>query len=415
MYFQFSALSDVPDDNPADNTDIRETTAIVREFDLGLSVVDNPDPVLAGSGAGNLTHTFTLSRSGPSDAAGVQVDLTPNLPAGVTLIGAVPTVGNFVGTTWTVGDWAASENGNDQSLTLTLTVDSTAADCTDCISATGTVSAANGTDTNPANNTAVDPTSIETAASVPSGFLTTVAFTNGYAGTVGVTISCNNGLPLTQSKDISAASPVNFIVSSLDFIAPNTECTIAVDVASGYVATVLANGEDTGGACVYSGTPVADASAAFAQDRVNTCAITAAPVPSQFVVVKDWVTYDDGNTEQTGSLHVWCSPAAVDTGNQFGTVEDTFDLDGDGTFYLDFYPAPGGATCHAEEDVDSSAVESSSSCAGGVPFAVGDVAKTCAITNTVFYEGIPTLSQYGLALLALLMLGIGFVGVRRLV
>jgi hypothetical protein len=39
----------------------------------------------------------------------------------------------------------------------------------------------------------------------------------------------------------------------------------------------------------------------------------------------------------------------------------------------------------------------------------------CTITNTVFFEGIPTLNQYGLALLALLMLGVGFVGFRRFV
>jgi len=32
----------------------------------------------------------------------------------------------------------------------------------------------------------------------------------------------------------------------------------------------------------------------------------------------------------------------------------------------------------------------------------------------VFYEGIPTLSQYGMALMALLMLGMGMVGFRRL-
>jgi hypothetical protein len=33
----------------------------------------------------------------------------------------------------------------------------------------------------------------------------------------------------------------------------------------------------------------------------------------------------------------------------------------------------------------------------------------------VFFEGIPTLSQWSLAILALLMLGMGFVGQRRLV
>ena len=39
----------------------------------------------------------------------------------------------------------------------------------------------------------------------------------------------------------------------------------------------------------------------------------------------------------------------------------------------------------------------------------------CEIVNTVFFEGIPTLNQYGMAILALLMLGVGLVGFRRLV
>ena len=38
---------------------------------------------------------------------------------------------------------------------------------------------------------------------------------------------------------------------------------------------------------------------------------------------------------------------------------------------------------------------------------------SCRIINTVFFEGIPTLSQWGMALLALLMLGVGMVGFRR--
>jgi len=33
----------------------------------------------------------------------------------------------------------------------------------------------------------------------------------------------------------------------------------------------------------------------------------------------------------------------------------------------------------------------------------------------VFFEGIPTLNHYGMAILALLMLGVGFVGFRRFV
>lgn len=35
------------------------------------------------------------------------------------------------------------------------------------------------------------------------------------------------------------------------------------------------------------------------------------------------------------------------------------------------------------------------------------------ITDTVFFEGIPTLNQWGMVLLALLMLGVGAVALRR--
>jgi hypothetical protein len=38
---------------------------------------------------------------------------------------------------------------------------------------------------------------------------------------------------------------------------------------------------------------------------------------------------------------------------------------------------------------------------------------SCTITNTVFFESIPTLGRYGLAILTILMLGIGLVGFRR--
>jgi hypothetical protein len=72
-----------------------------------------------------------------------------------------------------------------------------------------------------------------------------------------------------------------------------------------------------------------------------------------------------------------------------------------------------GANCSVDEYVYDSAIEKDNKCknilvkAGGSP--------SCTITNTVFFEGVPTLSQYGMAILALLMLGMGFVGFRRFV
>jgi hypothetical protein len=78
------------------------------------------------------------------------------------------------------------------------------------------------------------------------------------------------------------------------------------------------------------------------------------------------------------------------------------------------YPPDSPATCSASEDVEESGVESVAlGCSGTSLSAAGS--HTCTFTNTVLFEGIPTLSQYGLALLALLTLGVGFVGLRRIV
>ncbi len=43
-----------------------------------------------------------------------------------------------------------------------------------------------------------------------------------------------------------------------------------------------------------------------------------------------------------------------------------------------------------------------------------DTEVECTIYNTRIYEGIPTLSRHGLALVALLMLGVAVLGLRRL-
>jgi len=57
------------------------------------------------------------------------------------------------------------------------------------------------------------------------------------------------------------------------------------------------------------------------------------------------------------------------------------------------------------------AVEVDNGC-GDITVSHGE-GDSCLITNTVFFEGIPTLNQYGMAILALLMLGVGLVSFRR--
>ena len=73
----------------------------------------------------------------------------------------------------------------------------------------------------------------------------------------------------------------------------------------------------------------------------------------------------------------------------------------------------GSAWCHASESVQDSGVEATNDC--GARYINAGGSDSCTFVNTVFFEGIPTLSQYGLAIMALLMLGMGFVGMRRFV
>ncbi|HMB60313.1 MAG TPA: IPTL-CTERM sorting domain-containing protein, partial [Xanthomonadales bacterium] len=91
----------------------------------------------------------------------------------------------------------------------------------------------------------------------------------------------------------------------------------------------------------------------------------------------------------------------------------------DAEFNADVVPDwDGGTACWVLETVYDSAVEVNNGC-GSNPFPGMNVelagGDSCTVVNTVFFEGIPTLSQYGMAVLALLMLGLGFVGFRRFV
>ena len=74
----------------------------------------------------------------------------------------------------------------------------------------------------------------------------------------------------------------------------------------------------------------------------------------------------------------------------------------------------GLTSCSAYDEIVSSAVDTSQNCTSSNYVGPGG-SNSCKYDYAVFFEGIPTLSQYGLAIMALLMLGVGFVGFRRFV
>jgi uncharacterized repeat protein (TIGR01451 family) len=131
------------------NSDINRGLYILAyETDLSVTKVDSKDPAAVGR---PLAYTITVTNNGSGLAAGVT--LTDTLPATVSLLSAFPTQGSCSGTaTITCGLGEIASGG---SATVTITVRPNQAGV---VTNTATVTA--NTDTNPANNTDVEQTTI---------------------------------------------------------------------------------------------------------------------------------------------------------------------------------------------------------------------------------------------------------------
>ncbi|HMB58718.1 MAG TPA: IPTL-CTERM sorting domain-containing protein [Xanthomonadales bacterium] len=234
---------------------------------------------------------------------------------------------------------------------------------------------------------------------------------------VEVTLNCFTGLPITQSQTISEAQDVNFIVES--FADGELDCNVTESDVTGYMASYDNGVGLSGENCEYT-------DVVFGQ--VNTCTIINTPEPVEVSVYKDWIIEGEGGDSIDpyyrlvlacrgeivgGSTHgpsgIWRKE--LYSGGFLGTS--------DAEFNADVVPDwDGGTACWVLETVYDSAVEVNNGC-GSNPFPGMNVelagGDSCTVVNTVFFEGIPTLSQYGMAILALLMLGVGFVGFRRFV
>jgi hypothetical protein len=86
-------------------------------------------------------------------------------------------------------------------------------------------------------------------------------------------------------------------------------------------------------------------------------------------------------------------------------------MQGDDSLTATIDTSTGTAQCFADESFDESGIVSEDDC--GLRSIPAGGSSECTIVNTVFFEGIPTLSTIGVALMALLMLGLGMVGFRR--
>jgi len=270
-----------------------------------------------------------------------------------------------------------------------------------------------------------------TNAPVRATFRVTKIFDDGNAADeISVAIDCNTGLLLDQEKSLRNGEWVEFVVTS--FTEGVLQCTITEDGQAGYSGvyqnlTVPGAPVESDESCFYAAENIVGNSA-------HECMITNSPDPVDVVITKEWLypgSSDAAEVSNTFQVLLICDDADIAGGNESCQVNsDNANLPqganssgsclwlsgvGDMSFSKQVIPHtwPGG-TCWAVEVNVNQAVEVDNGCASAMQISAGSGAS-CTITNTVFYEGIPTLSQYGLALLALLMLCIGTVGIRRMI
>lgn len=233
---------------------------------------------------------------------------------------------------------------------------------------------------------------------------------------VTLNIRCQTGLPLEQSFTVVptpgpfGALEVQFTVDSFEDGA--LDCEIWETEPANYTPTYECFSE---GACATSATTCGFSDVSGGQE--NLCVIRNYPDPVSVIVTAEWLygqaeaptndvvtvdlycrNFQDGNGVLIDGEMRWTWPFTNGSPAQTAAVNPRFD---------------GTTECRTEAHSSSSAVESASTCADWTAVLPGAGAVACTVTNTVFFEGIPTLSPLGLAVLSLLVLLTGFVATRR--
>lgn len=236
---------------------------------------------------------------------------------------------------------------------------------------------------------------------------------------VTLNISCNDGYWGESSRTIlpeensSGRYEVRFIVES--FIDGALDCEIWQDTPPGYtpqydcqVGSDCSNNAGAG-PCSFSDIGTDQEEVCLVQNNVNPVAVT---------VTKEWLyTREDVFVDDSALIELNCANVFDGDGERLGSgrMRWSWVFDGNPSSQIaSVSPAFSGDTlCWTNETTQSSSVETENTCATPVSVAVGETGKTCLVSNSVFFEGIPTLSQYGLLLISALMLLTGLIAVRR--
>jgi hypothetical protein len=213
------------------------------------------------------------------------------------------------------------------------------------------------------------------------------------------------------------------------------DCTVYEEEVPGYTASyvcgsnnnpdqVCTDGDDSPldgfgtGPCFFE-----DVDSSGAYDSINFCTIRNYPNPGTIAISKEWIVEGSiGNALQPyASVEIVSSAEVAGSypcqGNKWCTNVNFHGPDTE-THILDIETSFTGTTVYLSEDIYDDTFVSENDCNGMLTvlpagYQGDDGAESCTFTNTAFFEGIPTLNQWGMIVMILLTLGVGLIGVRR--
>jgi len=232
-------------------------------------------------------------------------------------------------------------------------------------------------------------------------------------------IQCNTGTMLQQSytalpdQGFGGSFEVKFVVAKFPDGALN--CDVWEETPEGYRAEYACQANhscssgDAAGPCTFEGVSAGENNHCLIQNYVN---------PVEFTVNKQWLyAREDHAIDSEARIELECVNVVGGDGEfDRGTMRWSwlFSGDADSNTAMLQPSFAGNTSCSGVEQVYSSAIESDQGCEPWTPVHLGDGPHSCTVTNTVFFEGIPTLSGLGLMLFAGLMLLTGLFATRRL-
>lgn len=244
--------------------------------------------------------------------------------------------------------------------------------------------------------------------------------------TITVDFSCNDGNNPTGQAVLGDGESFRH---PNDGMSDTFVCTVTgSDINENYSVTYNDGSGTSADPCEFTAADLGEGNTAEV-----SCAITASPDSATITVTKIWDVSNISGEEvdEYAEIEVRAAVGVLADGDYcykdypVMTKGAPVLLDvAEECVYLDFYgdgdensvevnAVVGGVSVTFSELNDDSSVEVTNDC-GTITVEPGDEVD-CSFTNTVFFEGIPTLSQYGMAIMVLLMLGVGFVGFRRFV